>query len=208
MTALRPDRPPRLVVAITGATGALYGVRLLQRLGSLGAETHLVVSRWGKHTIEHETPYSLADVRSMADHVHAANDLGAGISSGSFTTDGMIVAPCSVRTLSAIATGFTDDLVVRAADVTLKERRRLVLMVRETPLTEIHLQNMLTVTRAGGIVFPPLPAFYTGLDDVSALVDYTVVRVLDLFGFAAAADDELRWTGRTQLRSAPPAAEQ
>jgi 4-hydroxy-3-polyprenylbenzoate decarboxylase len=192
-------RPKRIIVAITGATGALYGIRLLEKLRIVGAESHLVVSRWGKHTIEHETPFTLRQVKDLADYVYAPNNLGASISSGSFQTDGMVVAPCSARTLSAVATGYADDLIVRAADVTLKERRRLVLMVRETPLSEIHLTNMLAVTRAGGVIFPPMPAFYTKLDTLDALADFTVTRVLDLFDMASPDDEANRWSG---LRSA------
>jgi 4-hydroxy-3-polyprenylbenzoate decarboxylase len=189
------ERPRRIVVAITGATGALYGIRLLQRLRELGAESHLVVSRWGKHTIEHETDFTLKKVKDLADYVHAANNLGASISSGSFITEGMVIAPCSARTLPAVANGFADDLIVRAADVTLKERRRLVLMVRESPLSEIHLRNMMSVTRAGGVIFPPMPAFYTRITELDALVDYSIVRVLDLFGLSSEGDEANRWGG-------------
>ena len=193
MSHTTQTRTPRIVVGITGATGAIYGIKLLERLKEQGVETHLLISRWGQYTVQHETEYSIKDVRALADQVHATNNLGATISSGSFQTDGMIVAPCSMRTLSAIAAGFTDDLIVRAADVTLKERRRLILMVRETPLHEIHLQNMLKVTQAGGIIFPPLPSFYTKLNSVDELVDYTVVRAMDLLGFSI--EDSSRWDG-------------
>jgi polyprenyl P-hydroxybenzoate/phenylacrylic acid decarboxylase-like protein len=188
-------QPKRLVIAITGATGAIYGIRALQLTQDLDIETHLIVSRWGKHTIQHETPYVLSEVQEMADQVHAVNDLGSILSSGSFLTDGMIIAPCSVRTLSAVATGLTGDLITRAADVTLKERRRLVLLVRETPLSNIHLTNMMAVTAAGGIVYPPMPAFYTGLPSVEQLADYTVMRVFDLFQIEVGHTAEVRWKG-------------
>jgi polyprenyl P-hydroxybenzoate/phenylacrylic acid decarboxylase-like protein len=184
-----------MVVAITGATGAMYGVRALEMLRALDVETHLVLSRWGRHTIDHETTLSARDVSALASHTHAVNDLGSTLSSGSFRTDGMLVAPCSVRTLSAIAVGLADDLITRAADVTLKERRRLVLMVRETPLSAIHLHNMSQVTAAGGIVFPPVPSLYTRAESVESLIDYTVARALDLFGFEVEVDQAPRWSG-------------
>jgi flavin prenyltransferase len=190
----------RLVVGITGASGAVYGVRLLERLGGLPVETHLVATRWARVTIEHETGWSWADVRALADVVHAEGDLAASISSGSFRTDGMVIAPCSVKTLAGIATGFAHNLVCRAADVTLKERRRLVLAIRETPLHAIHLRNMLTLSEMGVTIFPPTPAFYSRPSSVDDIVDQTVLRILDQFDFdlpsasrwagLAAADDE------------------
>lgn len=172
----------RLVVAITGASGTVYGVRALQLLRTLGVESHLVVSPAGHQTRAHETSLSRSELESLADVVHKPGDVGASIASGSFRTLGMLVAPCSMRTLAEVASGVSSSLVSRAADVTLKQRRPLVLLAREAPLTSIHLRNMADVTAAGGIVFPPVPAFYTrpaGLDEV---VDHTVARALDLFG--------------------------
>lgn len=173
---------PRIVVGISGASGAIYGVRLLAMLRQLSVESHLVISQAGSITITEETPYSVADVRDMADYSYAPRDMAAKISSGSFRTLGMIVAPCSVRSLAEIASGVTTSLLGRAADVVLKERRRLVLMVRETPFTSIHLENMQRVTAAGGIIAPPVPAFYTKPQTLEAMVDYSLGRALDLFG--------------------------
>ena len=182
----------RLVVAMTGATGAIYGVRILERLREAGVETHLVISRWGARTLLHETAYSRAQVEALAAVAYAPADMGAAISSGSFRTDGMIVAPCSAKTLAAIAHGFGENLVHRAADVILKERRRLVLVVREAPLSDIHLENMLKLSRMGAVVLPPMPAFYNHPRSVSDVVDHTVARVLDQFGLHVG---EQRWTG-------------
>jgi flavin prenyltransferase len=189
----RMPAPPRLVVGITGASGAIYGVRLLERLRALPVETHLVVSRWARVTIEHETDRSLAEVKALADVVYAENDQAAAISSGSFRTRGMVVAPCSTKTLAGIATGYAENLVVRAADVVLKERRPLVLAVRETPLHSVHLRNMVTVSELGATVFPPTPAFYNRPDSIGDLVDYTVLRILDQFDFEL--ESSRRWTG-------------
>jgi flavin prenyltransferase len=172
----------RIVVAITGATGAIYGVRLLQELRRQGSiETHLVVSKAGFLSAATELDLGRSQLEALGDVVHADRDIGASIASGSFRTDGMIVAPCSMRTLAAIATGVTDNLVTRAADVALKERRRLVLLARETPLGLVHLRNMVTVTEMGAVVFPPVPAFYARPESLDAMVDQTVGRVLDLF---------------------------
>lgn len=183
----------RLVVAITGASGAIYGVRMLERLRELPVETHLVVSRWARVTIEHETDYSLADVKALADVTYSENDQAAAVSSGSFTTRGMVIAPCSTKTLAGIATGFAYNLVCRAADVVLKERRPLVLAVRETPLNAVHLRNMLTLCELGATIVPPTPAFYARPADLDELVDYTVLRILDQFGFELESDS--RWRG-------------
>lgn len=172
----------RLIVGITGATGAIFGVRLLDALRSTSVETHLIVSKWGAHTLAEETPYSLDRVRQMAAFSYAPGDQGAAISSGSFLTSGMVIAPCSVRTLAAIATGQGDNLIHRAADVTLKERRKLVLLVRETPLNDIHLENMLKLSRMGAVILPPVPAFYNHPQSIEALVDHVVMRTLDQFG--------------------------
>ena len=184
----------RMVVAITGASGAIYGIRALEILRDRPeVETHLVISDSGRATITQETRRSLAEVRSLADVVHPVRELGASIASGSFRTDGMLVAPCSIRTLSAIANCATGDLVSRAADVVLKERRRLVLLVRETPLHAGHLRLMLQATENGAIVMPPVPAFYAEPASIEELVDHTVGRALDLLGI----DTELvnRWAG-------------
>ncbi len=183
----------KVIVAITGATGAIYGVRILQRLRDAGVETHLVISRWGARTLLHETPYSREQVEALASVVYAPADMGAAISSGSFRTDGMVVAPCSAKTLAAIAHGFGENLVHRAADVILKERRKLVLLVREAPLSDIHLENMLKLSRMGAVMLPPLPAFYNHPRTVDDVVDHTVSRVLDQFGLDAGGSE--RWTG-------------
>ena len=197
--------PRRLVVGITGATGAVYGIRILQVLRPTDVETHLVVSRWGARTLLHETPHSLAEVRSMATRSYAENDQGAALSSGSFLTMGMVIAPCSMRTLSAIAHGQDDDLIHRAADVVLKEKRRLVLVVREAPLNEIHLENMLKLARMGVVIAPPVPAFYNHPRSIDDLVDHTIARMLDLFGIHLG--DAERWTGDMAVNARPqPAA--
>src|SRR5687767_4686326 len=164
----------KIIVAITGATGAIYGVRILERLREAGAETHLVISRWGARTLLHETPYSREQVESLASAAYAPGDMGAAISSGSFRTDGMIIAPCSAKTLGAIAHGVGENLIHRAADVVLKERRRLVLVVREAPLSEIHLENMLKLSRMGAVILPPMPAFYSRPQSIDDIVDHTV----------------------------------
>lgn len=176
-----PNRP-RLVVAITGASGAIYGIRMLQALRESGAcETHLVMSASGLLTATHETDMKRAQIEALADVVHNPKDIGASISSGSFKSLGMVIAPCSMKTLASVAHGFADNLVSRAADVMLKERRRLVLMVRETPLNLAHLRNMTAVTEMGAIVCPPVPAFYTRPESLEDMVQHTVGRVLDLF---------------------------
>ena len=185
-------KPKRLIVAITGATGAIYGVRLLQALRQLPQiETHLIVSDAGWLTIAHELDISKDAVRALAHTTHAVNNIGASIASGSFLCDGMIVAPCSMKTLSAVAHGFSDNLISRAADVMLKERKPLTLMVRETPLSTIHLRNMLAVSEAGGVIFPPVPAFYQKPTDLDEMIDHTVGRILDQQGIHR--DDIKRW---------------
>ena len=183
----------KIIVAITGATGAIYGVRILQRLRDAGAETHLVISRWGARTLLHETPYSREQVEAMADVSYAPGDMGAAISSGSFRTDGMVIAPCSAKTLAAVAHGFGENLAHRAADVILKERRKLVLMVREVPLSDIHLENMLKLSRMGSVMLPPMPAFYNHPRTVDDVVEHTVSRVLDQFGLDVSGVE--RWSG-------------
>jgi 4-hydroxy-3-polyprenylbenzoate decarboxylase len=183
----------RVVVGITGASGAIYGVRLLEHLRELPVETHLVVTRWARVTIEHETGRSFAEVRDLADVAYAEGDQSAAVSSGSFITEGMIVAPCSVKTVAAIATGFAHNLVCRAADVMLKERRPLVLAVRETPLHAVHLRNLLTLSELGAVIAPPIPAFYAQPQTLDDVVDQTVVRLLDQLGLHE--DVPTRWRG-------------
>ncbi|HYF93998.1 MAG TPA: UbiX family flavin prenyltransferase [Symbiobacteriaceae bacterium] len=172
----------RLVVGMTGATGAIYGIRLLEALKDLGVETHLIVSSWAEKTIAIETDYTVDEVKRLASRVHPLQNQAAPISSGSFATAGMAVIPCSMKSLAAIAHGFSDNLVHRAADVVLKERRKLVLVPRETPLHDIHLQNMLTLSRSGAVILPPMPAFYNRPASVDDIVNHTVARVLDQFG--------------------------
>ncbi|HLS56504.1 MAG TPA: UbiX family flavin prenyltransferase [Zeimonas sp.] len=186
--------PRRLIVAITGATGSAYGVRLLELLHATpGVETHLLVTPAGWMNVDQELQRPRRDVEALATVVHSVRDVGASIASGSFPTDGMVVAPCSMKTLAGVAHALSDNLVTRAADVVLKERRRLVLMVRETPLNLAHLRNMTAVTEMGGIVFPPLPAFYHRPQGIDDLIDHTCARVLDLFGI----EHQLapRWAG-------------
>lgn len=196
-----PDsRPRRLVIAITGATGAVYGLRLLQRLGATaGVETHLILSDAAVLTLHQELGMQRRQVEALAHVVHKLRDVGAAVASGSFQSDGMVIAPCSMRTLASVAHGLSDNLITRAADVMLKERRRLVLMVRETPFNLAHLRNMTAVTEMGGIIFPPLPSFYHHPASIAEMVDHTVGRVLDLFGI----DHQLapRWDG---MKATPP----
>jgi len=184
---------PRIIVGISGATGAILGVRLLQALKKAGVETHLVVSKWGLQTLLHETSYTLEQVQRLAARHYPSQDAAAAIASGSFLTQGMAICPCSVRSLAAIACGNGDNLLHRAADVVLKERRKLVLAVREAPLSEVHLENMLKLSRMGAVIFPPVPAFYTRPRSVDDLVDQTVLRILDQFGLHLAS--RKRWPG-------------
>jgi len=194
-----PDSDPRrLVVGITGASGAIYGVRLLHLLRTTDVETHLVMSRSARLTLLQELGLKAADVAALADVVHSADDVGAAISSGSFRTLGMIVAPCSMRSLSEIASGVASSLVTRAADVVLKERRRLVLMARETPLHLGHLRSMVAATESGAIIYPPVPAFYARPRDLEEMVDHSVGRVLDLFGIDTGV--VRRWEGLHSAR--------
>ncbi|MDN3264004.1 non-oxidative hydroxyarylic acid decarboxylases subunit B [Streptomyces sp. CSDS2] len=195
----------RLVVGMTGATGAVFGVRFLQVLAQLpDVETHLVLSRWARTTIELETGLSVNEVGDLADVVHQPQDQGAAISSGSFRTDGMVIVPCSMKTLAAIRAGYADTLVARAADVILKERRKLVLVPRETPLSEIHLENMLALSRMGAQLVPPMPAFYNHPRSVDDIVDHVVTRVLDQFDLPAPAAK--RWEGMRAARQLRPAS--
>ena len=178
--------PRRLIVAITGATGSIYGIRLLETLRRLGGvETHLLISSAGWLNIQHELDIDKTDVHALADVVHNVRDVGASIASGSFATDGMIVAPCSMKTLASIALGLSDNLITRAADVVLKERRRLVLLVRETPFNLAHLRNMTSVTEMGGVIFPPLPAFYHRPASIDEMINQTVDRVIDMFALGS-----------------------
>ena len=186
--------PKRLIVAITGASGAVFGVRLLELLRPVeGVQTHLLVSPAGWMNVEQELGRGRSEIEPLADVVHNVRDVGASIASGSFQTAGMVIAPCSMKTLAAVAHGLADNLIARAADVVLKERRRLVLMVRETPLNLAHLRNMTAVTEMGGVIFPPVPAFYQRPRSVDEMVDHTCARVLDLFDI----DNRLapRWSG-------------
>ncbi|KAG8163932.1 hypothetical protein KVR01_005850 [Diaporthe batatas] len=183
----------RIIVAITGATGAQIGIRLLQTLRRLNVETHIIISKWAAETIKWETDYTPAAIKALADYSYSSHDLAAPIASGSYRVDGMIVAPCSVKTLAAINAGICDDLVTRAADVCLKERKRLVLSVRETPFSEIHLRNMMEVTRAGAIIAPPVVAFYTRPSSIDDILDQMVGRLLDLFDLDARNFE--RWDG-------------
>ncbi len=183
----------RLIVGISGASGAIYGVRLLELLKGSGVETHLIMSQTARITLATETDYSVKQVEALADVVHAHGDLADACSSGSFRTLGMVVAPCSVKTLAEIATGVTPNLLSRSADVVLKERRRLVLMLRETPLHLGHIRNMAQVTEMGAVVYPPVPAFYAKPASLAEMVDHTLGRVLDLFDIDAGT--VRRWQG-------------
>lgn len=198
----------KLIVGITGATGTIFGVRLLQILEGTGLETHLVMSKWAARTLLHETPYTAEEVQQMATHYYQSNDQGASISSGSFLTRGMIIAPCSVRTLSAIASGMGDNLIHRAADVILKERRKLVLMVREAPLSDIHLENMLKLSRMGAVISPPVPAFYNRPRSLDDIINHTVQRALDQFEIhmdvVARWDGVMKRGGKVSITSASP----
>jgi len=185
----------RLIVAITGASGAIYGVQLLRRLRELsGIETHLLLSSAGVLNVHQELDMKRGDVEALAHVVHNVNDIGASVASGSFATAGMVVAPCSMKTLGAIANGLADNLIARAADVCLKERRRVVLLARETPLNLAHIRNMEAVTLMGGVIFPPVPAFYQRPRSLEEMVDHTLARVLDLFDIEH--DLAPRWNGQ------------
>lgn len=197
---MEKSAPKKLIIGMTGASGAIYGLRLLEVLAESDVETHLVVSKWAQQTIEHETGKNLDHLRGLADHSYGANDMGAEISSGSAPGDGMVVVPCSMRSVGAIASGVGDHLVHRAADVALKERRKLVLVARETPLNDIHLENLLKLSRMGVVVMPPVPAFYSHPKTIDDIVDHTVMRILDQFDIAS--DLVARWQGEMQNRTA------
>ncbi|MEU4897581.1 UbiX family flavin prenyltransferase [Streptomyces sp. NPDC044780] len=193
----------KLVVAMTGATGAPIGVRLLEALKDLGVETHLIVSRWARVTLAQETNSSARDLESLATVSHSPDDQGAPVSSGSFRVDGMVVVPCSMKTLAAIRTGCGEGLIGRAADVMLKERRRLVLVARETPLSAVHLENMLELTRMGAVIMPPVPAFYNQPATLDDLVEHIVARVLDQFGLDLPTARRWQGTVKPVRRSGP-----
>src|ERR1700756_3290612 len=184
----------RLIIGISGASGVIYGVRLLELLRNAGVETHLVLTKTAEVTFAHETNLKIADVKALADVCHRVDDMAAPISSGSFKTAGMIVAPCSVRSMSEIASGVTTTLLTRSADVVLKERRKLVLMVRETPLHAGHLRSMTALSEMGAIIAPPLPAFYPRPETLDDMVNHTIGRVLDLFGLESGLVS--RWKGQ------------
>lgn len=172
----------RIVIGITGASGAILGIRLLEAIRRAGIETHLILSKWAEYTITAETGYTPDEVRALADRTYCAEDLAAAVSSGSFHTDGMIIVPCSMKSLAAIAAGFSYNLITRCADVTLKERRRLVIVPRETPLSSIHLENMLKLSRMGTVVLPPCIGFYTRPEELEDVVSHLVGKMLDLLG--------------------------
>ena len=190
---MEQTKPTRLNVGITGATGTIFGVRLLQMLHGSGVETHLVMSTWAARTLRHESTYSLKDNQNLATHNYPIGDQGAAISSGSFITLGMVIAPCSMRTLAAIAHGLGDNLIHRAADVILKERRKLVLVVRESPFNDIHLENMLRLSRMGVTILPPMPAFYNHPQNVDDIINHITMRILDQFEIHL--DVMNRWDG-------------
>jgi flavin prenyltransferase len=194
------SQPRRLIVGITGASGAIYGVRLLHLLKGTGIETHLVISRSAKITLTQEMDIGVAEVSSLADVVHQVDNIGASIASGSFRTMGMVIAPCSMRSLAEIASGVTSSLLTRAADVVLKERRRIVLVVREAPLHLGHLRSMTAATEMGAIVYPPVPAFYARPESLEQMVDHTLGRVLDLFDIETKAVS--RWGGLNSIKNA------
>ena len=190
----------RLIVAITGATGSIYGMRILEQLRAIGGwESHLIVSEAGVLNAWQEYGLTRKDLNKLADVVHNPRDVGAAIASGSFITQGMVIAPCSMKTLSGVAHAFSDNLITRAADVILKERRRLVLLTREAPLNLAHLRNMVAVTEMGGVIFPPVPAFYSKAKTIDAIVNHTVGRVLDLFDVQH--DSIARWQGMQAPRA-------
>lgn len=183
----------KIVVGISGASGAIYGIKTLEVMNQLGIESHVVISNAAVKTIQHETSYTIEKVQKLATKLYSQEDIGASISSGSFKVDGMIVAPCSIKTLSAIANSYNDELITRAADVQLKERRKLVLLVRETPFNLSHLQHMTLITQMGGVILPPVPSFYHKPKDLNDIVSQSVGKALDQFGIDANLFD--RWKG-------------
>ena len=185
--------PKRIIVGMTGASGSIFGVRLLQALAGTGVETHVIASKWAQRTMEHETSLTLETLKELADVYYGPGDMGAKVSSGSFVTEGMVIVPCSARSVAAIANGFGEHLIHRAADVILKERRPLVLAVRETPLNDIHLENMLKLSRMGVTILPPVPAFYNHPETLDDMINHIVVRILDQFGIDTGVAN--RWNG-------------
>lgn len=183
----------KIIIGMSGATGAIFGIRLLELLKEMEIETHLVMSSWAAATIQVETPYTAKEVEELADYTYSYKDLGAKISSGSFQVDGMIVAPCSMKTLASIRMGLADNLVTRAADVILKERKKLLLLTRETPLNDIHLENMLALSRMGTMIFPPMPAFYNHPENIDDLINHIIYRALDQFDIHL--PEAKRWDG-------------
>lgn len=194
----------KLVVGISGASGAIYGLRILEVLKQIGVETHLVMSDSAKRTIMYETDYTIDAVKKLATYVHDINDVGASISSGSFRHDGMVIAPCSIKTLSALANSFNTNLLIRSADVTLKERRRLVLMIRETPLHLGHLRLMTQVTEIGAVLVPPLPAFYHQPKTLDDIINQSVNKALDQFNLGIELNLFKRWTGNEERERVKP----
>ncbi|MEK4458553.1 MULTISPECIES: flavin prenyltransferase UbiX [unclassified Paenibacillus] len=189
----------KIIVGISGATGSIFGIRILQQLREAGVQSHLVLSPWAIANIPYETGYTVKEVEAMADAVYSYKDQAARISSGSFRVDGMVVAPCSMKTLASIRIGMADNLLTRSADVMLKERKKLLLMTRETPLSSIHLENMLELSRMGVMILPPMPAFYNHPASIEELVDHIVFRALDQFGIVTTAAK--RWDGMKQTDS-------
>jgi 4-hydroxy-3-polyprenylbenzoate decarboxylase len=187
----------RVVVGITGATGAIFGIRILQALREFDVQTEVILSKWARVTIQHETEFTASEVEALATEIHLNSNLAASISSGSFKTDGMIIAPCSMKSLAAIRIGYAADLIGRAADVVLKERRKLVLLPRESPLNDIHLENMLALSRMGAVMIPPVPSFYNHPKTLAEMVDHIVARVLDQFGLET--PNAARWHGLREL---------
>lgn len=183
----------KVIVGLTGATGTIFGIRILQLLKESNVETHVILSPWAKANIKYETSYTVEDIKQLADYTYSHKDQAARISSGSFRVDGMIVAPCSMKTLASIRTGLADNLITRSTDVMLKERKKLLLLTRETPLSTIHLENMLYLSRMGAIIFPPMPAFYNHPQTVDDIIDHIAFRALDQFGIHLPEAD--RWQG-------------
>lgn len=198
---MRQPDPPRIIVGISGASGVIYGIRLLDLLRELQVESHLIISKSAQVTLAYETDLKLADVTGRADHCYRSDDLAACISSGSYRTLGMVVAPCSMKSLAEIASGSSSSLLTRAADVVLKERKRLVLMARETPLNLAHIRNMLAATEMGAIIAPPVPAFYARPTSLDAMIDHTLGRVLDLFELDTGRLK--RWSGSSRHAAVP-----
>ena len=194
----------KMIIGMTGASGSVFGIRLLEALKESDVETHVIASKWAQRTMEHETSLTVENLRDLADVYYGHGDMGAQISSGSFMTEGMVIAPCSTRSVAAISNGFGEHLVHRAADVILKERRPLVLVVRETPLSDIHLENMLKLSRMGVTILPPVPAFYNHPKTLDDMINHTVVRILDQF--AIETDFAKRWDG--DMKNASPRVQQ